>query len=81
MEIIDEIEPTARSVYTGNIGYIGFNGDIDLNIAIRTFIIDDGKAYFQVGGAVTYDSEAEKEYTETLDKAKALFGALGLEEK
>ncbi|MBG7616760.1 MAG: aminodeoxychorismate synthase component I [Chloroflexi bacterium] len=81
MEIIDEIEPTARSVYTGNIGYIGFNGDIDLNIAIRTFIIDDGQAYFQVGGAVTYDSEAEKEYTETLDKAKALFGALGLEEK
>ncbi|MFC1978814.1 aminodeoxychorismate synthase component I [Chloroflexota bacterium] len=78
MEIIDELEPTRRSVYTGNIGYIGFNGDLDLNIAIRTFIVKDGRAYFQVGGAVTYDSDPQAEYTETLDKAKALLMALGI---
>jgi para-aminobenzoate synthetase component 1 len=78
MEIIDELEPTKRSVYTGNVGYIGFNGDLDLNIAIRTFIVKDGRAYFQVGGAVTYDSDPEAEYKETLDKAKALLMALNI---
>ena len=78
MEIIDELEPTRRSVYTGNIGYIGFNGDLDLNIAIRTFIVKDGRAYFQVGGAITYDSDPQAEYIETLDKAKALLMALGI---
>ncbi len=78
MEIIDELEPTRRSVYTGNIGYIGFNGDLDLNIAIRTFIVKDGRAFFQVGGAVTYDSDPQAEYIETLDKAKALLMALGI---
>jgi para-aminobenzoate synthetase component 1 len=76
MEIIDELEPTRRSVYTGSMGYIGFNGDTDLNIVIRTFIIKDGKAYFQVGGAIVYDSEPEAEYIETLDKGKALIQAL-----
>ena len=78
MEIIDELEPTRRSVYTGSIGYLGFNGDIDLNIVIRTLIIKDGKAYFQVGGAIVYDSEPEAEYAETLDKGKALIQALGI---
>ena len=78
MEIIDELEPTRRSVYTASLGYISFSGDTDLNIVIRTFIVKDGKAYFQVGGAVVYDSEAEAEYIETLDKAKALIQALGL---
>lgn len=76
MEIIDELEPTKRSVYTGNIGYLSFNGDIDLNIAIRTFLVKGSKAYFQVGGAVVYDSDPEAEYQETLVKAKALFSAL-----
>jgi len=78
MEIIDELEPTRRSIYTGNIGYIGFNGDIDLNIVIRTFLIKGNKAYFQVGGAVVYDSEPEAEYQETLDKAKALIDSLNM---
>jgi len=78
MEIIDELEPTRRSVYTGSIGYLGFNGDIDLNIAIRTFIVKDGKAYFQVGGGIVYDSDPEAEYRETLDKGKALFDALNM---
>jgi para-aminobenzoate synthetase component 1 len=76
MEIIDELEPTRRSVYTGSIGYLGFNGDIDLNIVIRTFLVKGNKAYFQVGGAVVYDSSPEAEYQETLDKAKALIAAL-----
>jgi para-aminobenzoate synthetase component 1 len=81
MEIIDELEPTKRSVYTGSIGYLGFNGDIDINIVIRTFIVKQGKAYFQVGGGVIYDSNAEAEYLETMDKARALILALKLASK
>jgi para-aminobenzoate synthetase component 1 len=78
MEIIDELEPTRRSVYTGSIGYLSFDGNIDLNIVIRTFIVKNGKAYFQVGGAVVYDSDPEAEYQETLDKARALIDALNV---
>jgi para-aminobenzoate synthetase component 1 len=78
MEIIDELEPTRRSVYTGSLGYLSFGGDMDLNIVIRTIIIKDGKAYFQVGGAIVYDSEPESEYIETLDKGRALMRALNL---
>jgi para-aminobenzoate synthetase component 1 len=78
MEIIDELEPTRRSVYTGAIGYLGFGRNLDLNIVIRTFIIKGSKAYFQVGGGIIYDSKAETEYQETLDKAKALIQALQL---
>lgn len=78
MEIIEELEPTRRSAYTGSMGYIGFDGDIDLNIAIRTFIVKGHEACFQAGGAVVYDSDPDDEYQETLDKAKALFAALGL---
>jgi para-aminobenzoate synthetase component 1 len=76
MEIIEELEPTRRSVYTGSLGYLSFNGDIDLNIVIRTFLIKGRRAYFQVGGAVVYDSDPEAEYQETLDKGLALFRAL-----
>ena len=77
MEIIDELEPTKRSVYTGAIGYLSFTGNMDLNIVIRTFIVHNGKAYFQVGGGIVADSDPESEYQETLDKARALFDALG----
>ncbi|MFH1485142.1 MAG: aminodeoxychorismate synthase component I, partial [Chloroflexota bacterium] len=76
MEIIEELEPTKRSVYTGSIGYLSFSGDMDLNIAIRTILMTQGRAYFQVGGAIVYDSEPEAEYQETLDKAKALIQAV-----
>jgi len=76
MEIIDELEPTRRSIWTGSIGYLSFNQDIDINIVIRTFLITEGKAYFQVGGGIIYDSDPEAEYRETLDKAKALIQAL-----
>jgi para-aminobenzoate synthetase component 1 len=78
MEIIDELEPTHRSVYTGSLGYLSFGGDMDLNIVIRTFIVKNGRVYFQVGGAIVYDSEPEAEYIETLDKGRALIQALGL---
>jgi para-aminobenzoate synthetase component 1 len=76
MEIIDELEPTARSVYTGAIGRIGFDGSVDLNIAIRTIIARDGTAYFQAGGGIVADSMAALEYEETLHKASALRRAL-----
>jgi para-aminobenzoate synthetase component 1 len=78
MEIIDELEPTRRGVYTGSLGYLSFGGDMDLNIVIRTIVIKGGKAYFQVGGAIVYDSEPESEYIETLDKGRALMKALDL---
>lgn len=76
MQIIDELEPTQRSVYTGAIGYIGFNGDADLSIAIRTFITKDKTVYFQVGSGIVADSNEEEEYEETMHKAKALMDSL-----
>ena len=79
MEIIDELEPTRRSVYTGSIGYLGFDGGMDSSIVIRTFIVKDGRAYFQVGGGIVWDSDPEGEYQETLDKARALIEALSLQ--
>jgi para-aminobenzoate synthetase component 1 len=79
MEIIEEMEPVRRGVYTGSIGYIGFDGRVDLNIVIRTILAAGGKMYFQVGGGITADSDPHKEYVETLDKARALARALGLE--
>jgi len=78
MEIINELEPTRRSVYTGSLGYLSFSQEMDIDIVIRTFIIKGGRAYFQVGGGIVYDSEPEAEYEETLDKAKALIQALNL---
>ncbi|MFA5309707.1 MAG: aminodeoxychorismate synthase component I [Dehalococcoidales bacterium] len=78
MEIIDELEPTRRGVYTGSLGYIGFNGDMDLNIVIRTIVVKNNQAWFQVGGAIVYDSQPEAEYIETLDKGKAMIQALNL---
>ncbi|ODS32722.1 MAG: p-aminobenzoate synthetase component I [Candidatus Scalindua rubra] len=76
MQIIDELEPTKRSAYTGAIGYISFNGNIDFNIAIRTFLVKDDHIYFQVGGGIVADSEPEEEYEETLHKARALIETL-----
>ncbi len=76
MEIIEELEPTRRGIYTGSIGYLDFGGDLDLNIAIRTMICRGGQAYFQVGGGIVADSDPEAEYEETLVKAKAFVEAL-----
>jgi anthranilate/para-aminobenzoate synthase component I len=76
MEIIDELEPVARGPYTGSIGYISNAGDMDLNIIIRTFVVKDGVAHIQVGAGIVADSEPEREYFETLEKAEALKKAL-----
>jgi para-aminobenzoate synthetase component 1 len=76
MEIIEELEPTRRNIYTGAIGYISFNRRMDLNIAIRTIIIRNNIAYFQVGGGIVADSDPELEYEETLHKGKALAESL-----
>ncbi|MDK1011616.1 MAG: chorismate-binding protein, partial [Actinomycetota bacterium] len=76
MEIIDELEPTARGVYTGAIGYFGFDGSLDLNIAIRTAVVRDGVAHFQAGGGIVADSVPALEYEETLHKASAIRRAL-----
>lgn len=76
MEIIDELEPVRRGPYTGSMGYIGFNGNMDLNIIIRTFVIKDGYAYVQAGAGIVADSDPEREYYETLKKAEALIKTL-----
>lgn len=76
MEIIDELEPVKRCLYGGTIGYLGFDGNIDTCIAIRTVLYRNGKAYVQAGGGVVADSDPEKEYEETRNKAKAMLEAL-----
>ncbi len=76
MQIIDELEPVARGPYTGSIGYLSFNGDMDLNIIIRTFVIKGKDAYVQVGAGIVTDSDPTREYYETLYKAEALLKAL-----
>ncbi len=76
MEIIEELEPTRRGIYTGSIGYLDFGGDLDLNIAIRTMICRGSHVHFQVGGGIVADSDPEAEYEETLVKAKALMETL-----
>ncbi len=76
MEIIDELEPVVRGPYTGSIGYIGFSGDMDMNIIIRTFVIKDGRAYVQAGAGIVADSVPEREYYESLKKAEALLSTL-----
>ena len=78
MEIIDELEPTQRAVYTGAIGWLGFDGDMDLNIVIRTFLINGGRVHWQVGGGIVADSDPVDEYEETLAKGIALKRALGV---
>jgi para-aminobenzoate synthetase component I len=76
MEIIEELEPVRRGPYTGSFGYIGWNGDLDLNIVIRTLVWCGGKGYLQVGAGIVADSDPAKEYDETLQKAQAFFSAL-----
>ena len=77
LEIIDELEPTVRGVYTGAIGYFSAHGRCDLNVAIRTITVARGQAYAHVGGAIVHDSVAEAEYQETLHKARGMARALG----
>jgi para-aminobenzoate synthetase component 1 len=76
MEIIDELEPVKRHVYTGAIGYVSFHNTMDLSIAIRTATIVDETLFFSVGGGIVYDSDPELEFQETLDKGKTLMETL-----
>jgi len=76
MEIIDELEPVARGVYTGCIGIVGVDGSCEWNLAIRTIVCDAGRALVQAGGGIVADSDPAAEYRETLDKARALLEAI-----
>jgi para-aminobenzoate synthetase component 1 len=76
MEVIDELEPVRRHIYTGSIGYVGFSGTLDLSIAIRTATITNGNVYFSVGGGVVYDSNPSDEYDETLHKGRTIMRLL-----
>jgi anthranilate synthase component 1 len=78
MEIIDELEPLARGPYAGAVGYVGFGGAMDTCIAIRTLVIRGDTAYVQAGAGIVADSDPEREYEETVNKAKALIGAVEL---
>ncbi|MDQ3260483.1 MAG: anthranilate synthase component I, partial [Pseudomonadota bacterium] len=75
MEIIDELEPTKRGVYAGAVGYLGFNGDMDLAIAIRTAVVKNRMLYVQVGAGIVADSVPQSEWQETENKAKAVLRA------
>ncbi len=77
MEIISELEPDARGPYAGAVGYFGFDGNLDTAIAIRTVLLQDGVAHFQVGAGIVADSNPEGEYRETMNKAGAMLRALG----
>jgi anthranilate/para-aminobenzoate synthase component I len=76
MEILRALEPVARGLYTGSLGCLGFDGTMDLNIAIRTMVIEQGRLSFHVGAGIVADSDPAREYHETLAKAGALMGAL-----
>ena len=80
MEIIEELEPVKRGIYTGAVGYISFDGDMDMSIAIRTMLVKGKKIYFHAGGGIVADSDPASEYIETLDKARGMLQAIGAEE-
>ena len=76
MEIIEELEPHRRGIYCGSIAYIGFDGNMDSNIAIRTLVHNQGEIRFWAGGGIVRDSVMEDEYQECFDKAAALLRLL-----
>jgi anthranilate synthase component 1 len=80
MEIIDELEPTKRGIYAGAVGYLGFNGDMDLAIAIRTAVLKDGRIHVQAGAGIVADSDPDSEWEETRNKARALLRAAEMAE-
>ena len=77
MQVIDELETVRRGIYTGSLGYLSFSGGMDLNIAIRTIVLQAGRAEFHVGAGIVADSDPEGEYQETLLKGRSLREALG----
>jgi anthranilate synthase component 1 len=80
MEIIAGLEPERRGPYAGSLGYIGFGGNLDMAITLRTLVIAEGRVYVQAGAGVVADSRPEREYEETLEKAGAMFKAVELAE-
>jgi anthranilate synthase component 1 len=80
MEIIDELEPVKRGIYAGAVGYIGFHGDMDLAIAIRTAVLKDGQIHVQAGGGLVADSNPDAEWAETQNKARAMLRAAEMAE-
>jgi len=76
MELIERLEPVRRGLYTGSIGFIGWNGNVDLNIVIRTLLLTKDCGYLQVGAGIVADSDPSREYEETLHKARAFFQVL-----
>ncbi|MGV8940657.1 MAG: anthranilate synthase component I [Lysobacter sp.] len=76
LEVIRELEPIKRNVYAGSIGYLGWHGDADTAIAIRTAVIQDGRLHVQAGAGIVYDSDPIKEWEETMSKGRALFRAV-----
>lgn len=76
LEVIRELEPVKRNVYSGAVGYIGWHGDADTAIAIRTAVIQDGRLHVQAGAGIVYDSDPQKEWEETMSKGRALFRAV-----
>jgi para-aminobenzoate synthetase component 1 len=76
MEIIDELEPNRRGIYTGAIGYVSRGGASGFNIAIRTLLVERGRVSYQVGGGIVADSDPESEYEETLHKGRGLRAVL-----
>ena len=76
MEIIEELEPVRRGLYTGALGYFSWSGDLDLNILIRTLVLTKDRGYLQVGAGIVADSDPDREYDETLAKAGAFFNIL-----
>jgi anthranilate synthase component 1 len=78
MEIIDELEPVKRNIYGGAVGYIGWNGNMDMAIAIRTAVIKDNQLHVQAGGGVVADSVPELEWEETMNKARAVMRAASM---
>jgi anthranilate synthase component 1 len=81
MEIIDELEPVKRGIYAGAVGYLGFNGDMDLAIAIRTAVLKDKQLHVQAGAGIVADSDPQSEWEETQNKARAVLRAAELAEQ
>jgi len=81
MEIIEELEPVRRGLYTGSIGWLGYTGDMEFNIVIRTAFVKDGMAHIQAGAGIVIDSVPEREYQESLNKAKAMWQAKAMAEE
>jgi anthranilate synthase component 1 len=80
MEIIEELEPVKRGIYSGAVGYIAWSGNLDTAIAIRTAVIKDNMLHIQAGAGIVYDSVPRNEWDETMNKGRAIFRAVSMAE-